>query len=143
MMKELLRATAERAGRYLETLDDRPVFPPAKAIDQLAQWDEPLPEEPASPEKVLALLDEIGGPATVASAGSRYFGFVTGGSLPATLAANWLAGAWDQNGGLTIMSPAAARLEKVALGWLLDVLKLPAEAEGGFVTGATMANLTA
>ena len=66
-MKELLRATAERAGRYLQTLDDRPVFPPASAIDRLAQWDEPLPEEPASPEKVLALLDEIGSPATVAS----------------------------------------------------------------------------
>jgi glutamate/tyrosine decarboxylase-like PLP-dependent enzyme len=142
-MKDLLRATAERAGRYLETLDDRPVFPAASATDRLAHWDEPLPEEPATPEKVLALLDEIGAPATVASAGSRYFGFVTGGSLPAALAANWLAGAWDQNGGLTVMSPAAARLEKVALGWLLDVLKLPEETGGGFVTGATMANLTA
>ena len=91
---------------------------------------------------MLALLDDYGSPATVASAGGRYFGFVTGGSLPAALAANWLAGAWDQNAGLWVQSPVAAFLEEVAAGWLRDVFRLPATCGVGFVTGATMANFS-
>ncbi|GIK39142.1 MAG: aspartate aminotransferase family protein [Chloroflexota bacterium] len=142
-MKELLQDAAARAGHYLETLTDRSVVPSPEAIARLFQLDEPLPDEPTGPEQVLALLDEIGSPATIASAGGRYFGFVTGGSLPAALAANWLAGAWDQNSALSVMSPVAAKLEEVALRWLLEVLGLPPAAGAGFVTGATMANFTA
>ena len=92
---------------------------------------------------MLETLDRIGSPATTGMAGRRYFGFVIGGSLPAALAANWLAGAWDQNPGLFVASPIATVLEEVSLGWLLDVLKLPAGCGGAFVTGATMANFTA
>jgi glutamate/tyrosine decarboxylase-like PLP-dependent enzyme len=92
---------------------------------------------------VLALLDEIGSPATVATAGPRYFGYVIGGSLPAALAANWLASTWDQDAGSDTTSPTAAYLEAVALEWLLDLLKLPPGCGAGFVTGATMANFSA
>jgi glutamate/tyrosine decarboxylase-like PLP-dependent enzyme len=102
-----------------------------------------LPEGPSDPAKVIALLDEVGSPATVASAGRRYFGFVTGGALPATVAANMLAAAWDQNVGLRVMSPTGAKLEDVALRWLLELLGLPAECGAAFATGATMANFTA
>jgi glutamate/tyrosine decarboxylase-like PLP-dependent enzyme len=79
----------------------------------------------------------------MAMAGPRFFGFVIGGALPVTLAANWLAGAWDQNAVLYTPMPATARLEQVALGWLLDLFHLPAGCAGAFVTGATMANFTA
>jgi glutamate/tyrosine decarboxylase-like PLP-dependent enzyme len=89
------------------------------------------------------MLDRVGSPATVGMAGPRYFGFVIGGALPATLAANWLAGAWDQCPGLFVASPVGTVLEEVALKWLLDVLKLPAGCGAGFVTGATVANFTA
>lgn len=142
-MKNLLTATLERAINYLDNLNRRSVAPSPEAIAQLAQFDEPLPEQPADPENVLAQLDELGSPATVASAGRRYFGFVTGGALPASLAANWLAGAWDQNGFSVISSPVVAKIEEVALRWLADALKLPPQTGGGFVTGATMANFTA
>src|ERR1700716_3931559 len=101
-----------------------------------------MPDRPSSPEAVLALLDDVGSPATVASAGPRYFGFVIGGSLPASLATSWLATTWDQNAGLVAASPVAAALEEIALGWLLDVLGLPAGCAGAFVTGAAMANFT-
>jgi glutamate/tyrosine decarboxylase-like PLP-dependent enzyme len=141
-MRHLLTSAANRAVRYLARLEARRVYPSSEAVDQLSQFDEPLPAGPTDPETVLALLDDGGSPATVASAGGRYFGFVTGGSLPAALAANWLAGAWDQNGALVAMSPVGAALEKVALRWLIDVLDLPPEAGAGFVTGATMANFT-
>jgi glutamate/tyrosine decarboxylase-like PLP-dependent enzyme len=90
----------------------------------------------------LALLDEIGSPATVATTGGRYFGFVIGGTLPAALAVNWLAGAWDQNAGLSVVSPVAARIEEIVLGWILDLLGLSVTCGGGFVTGTTMANFT-
>jgi len=101
-----------------------------------------LQDEPLEPAKVLEELDVLGSPATVASTAGRYFGFVTGGTLPAAHAANMLAGAWDQNGGLELNSPVAAYLERVCRDWLVSLLGLPAQTEVGFVTGATMANFT-
>src|SRR5205085_11038416 len=96
-----------------------------------------------SPDRVLAELDELGSPATVASAGRRYFGFVTGGSLPVTVAASWLASAWDQNAGLVACSPIGAKLEQVALDRLKDLFHLTTDSGGGFVTSATAANFSA
>lgn len=141
-MGALLRDVAERAGAYLAGLDERPVVATPEALNRLAHFDEPLPAAPTDPAAVLALLDEAGSPATTANAGGRYFGFVTGGTLPAALAASWLATAWDNNGGLSVMSPTNAKLEAVALRWLIDLFGLPADTAGGFVTGATMANFT-
>lgn len=143
MYNRLLEETARRAIEYLDGLDGRRVSPAPEAVQALARLDEPLPRHSTPAENVLALLDEIGSPATVAMAGPRYFGFVIGGSLPATVAANWLAAAWDQNAVFFNTSPTAATLETVALRWLVDLFHLPSECAGAFVTGATMANLTA
>ncbi len=140
---DLLLQTAERAAKYLEGLEQRRVPPSPDALRNLSRLDGPMPDGPKNDADVIAILDEIGSPATVASAGGRYFGFVVGGSLPVSLAANWLAGAWDQNAGLVVLSPVAAAIEEVALRWLVDVLALPEGTGGGFVTGATMANFTA
>ncbi len=142
-MKELLNATAARAIRYLEDVEERRVSPSPEALAEIARFDEPLPEASCDPEAVIALLDEIGSPASMAMAGPRYFGFVIGGSLPVAVAADWLTTAWDQNCGLYQITPMAAFLEQVALGWLVDLLGLPAGSGGGFVTGATVANFTA
>ncbi|MEZ4668568.1 MAG: aminotransferase class V-fold PLP-dependent enzyme [Anaerolineae bacterium] len=141
-MEQLLKTTAERATAYLNGLEQRGVAPSTQAVQGLARLEEPLPEQPTDAEAVLALLDEVGSPATMATAGSRFFGFVVGGSVPAALAANWLAGAWDQNAGLNVLSPIAAKLENVAMGWLLDVLGLPSASGVGFVTCATQANFS-
>jgi glutamate/tyrosine decarboxylase-like PLP-dependent enzyme len=143
MMRELLENTAQRAISYLEGIGDRSVAPSAKAVAKLATLDEPLNEGPTSAEQVIKVLDEICSPATMAMAGPRFFGFVIGGSLPVTVAANWLACAWDQNSGLYTPTPATSRLEQVALNWLVDLFKLPAGCGGAFVTGATMANFSA
>ena len=142
-MHELLDDAARRAQRYLDELDGRPVFPTDAMRARLGELGGALPQDPTPPREVLKLLDDAASPATVASAGRRYFGFVTGGALPATVAASWLATAWDQNCFTSTMSPAVTAIEKIALGWLLDVLDLPRDAGGAFVTGATMANLTA
>ncbi|SEH79146.1 Glutamate or tyrosine decarboxylase [Mycolicibacterium rutilum] len=142
-MRELLSDACARAARYTDALATRPVAPAPADIAALARFDEPLPEHPEDPAAVLHMLDEIGSPATVATTGGRYFGFVTGGTLPAALAANLLAAVWDQNGAYRVMSPVAAKLEEVSAAWLRDLLGLPGQAGAGFTTGATMANLTA
>ncbi|MDI1335399.1 MAG: aminotransferase class V-fold PLP-dependent enzyme [Lacunisphaera sp.] len=142
-MKTLLSDASSRAVRYLHDIQHRAVAPAPAAIAALRALDEPLPAGPTDPAATLRVLDEVGSPATMGMAGPRFFGFVIGGSLPVTLAANWLAGAWDQNAAMDRATPGVARLEQVALRWLLDVLGLPADATGAFVTGATVANQTA
>jgi glutamate/tyrosine decarboxylase-like PLP-dependent enzyme len=140
---KLLTDTAARAARYVQEIADRQVAPSPESIAQLDKLGGALNDHPCDPGALIALLDDYGSPATVASTGPRYFGFVTGGSLPAPMAANWLAGAWDQNAALFAQSPVASRMEEIAGAWLLDVLALPKTAGIGFVTGATMANFTA
>jgi glutamate/tyrosine decarboxylase-like PLP-dependent enzyme len=139
----LLGDAAERAQRYLAGLGDRPVAPGPAGLAGLSSFAEALPETQQDPAGTLALLDRAGSPATMASAGGRYFGFVVGGSLPAAVAASWLATAWDQNAALPVMSPVAARLHEVVTGWLADLLGLPAGTAAAFVTGASMANTAA
>ncbi len=141
-MKKLLTDTAARAEQYVSNIGKRSVMPLPADIARLNALGGPLPQEPCDPASVIALLDDIGNPGTVATTGPRYFGFVIGGALPAALAANWMAGAWDQNASLTVMSPVAARIEEIASEWLLDILGLPAGCATGFVTGATMSNFT-
>jgi len=142
-VKELLTETANRAARYLGGINRRRVAPLPEDIARLEALGGPLPEASSDPQQVLALLDDIGSSATVATTGGRYFGFVIGGSLPATLAANWLAGAWDQNAAMQVMSPVCAKVEEIVQTWILELLGLPPASGVGFVTGTTMANFSA
>jgi len=139
---ELLGSAARRAMAYLQSVGTRRVAPDAAAVRELDQLTGKFPDEAADPWNLMEILDRIGSPATVATAGGRYFGFVIGGALPSAVAATWLASAWDQNASLRVMSPVSAALEDAALRWVGELLRLPAECEGALVTGATMANFT-
>jgi glutamate/tyrosine decarboxylase-like PLP-dependent enzyme len=141
-MRDLLQSAAVRAARYLEDIQERRVRPSIESIRGLEQFVEPLPEAPTDPEEVLSMLDDFGSPGTVGITGPRFFGFVIGGSLPAALAANWMASAWDQNAGLFAAAPVSTVLEEVSLRWLLDALGLPSGCGAAFGTGGTMANFT-
>ena len=142
-MQPLLEDAAQRASRYLESLAERVVRPDPAAVQRLAELDIALPGEGVQGAEILKLLDERVGPATMAMAGPRFFGFVIGGALPVTVAANWLATAWDQNAGLYRSTPGASHLEQIALAWLKRLFGFPASTAGAFVTGGTMANFTA
>ena len=142
-IRELLVEAALRSANYIEQLRVREVRADPAAVERLRKaLAAPLPSEPSRAGDILAFLDDHGSPATVASAGGRYFGFVTGAALPATVAAQYLASAWDQNCFSFVSSPAVACIESTVLRWLKEALGLPAAAEGALVTGATMANFT-
>lgn len=142
-LHQLLSDTLDRSQNYLESLQTRRVSPSSDAVKALSGFDVPLQSGPIDAREVIRELDTIGTPATMAMAGPRFFGFVIGGSLPVTVASNWLSTAWDQNTGLYNSTPSTSHIEQVALRWLLDVLRLPADCAGAFVTGTTVAHITA
>ena len=135
-----LRAAMTAALDYASSIDGRRVAPDAAAVAALDAFDEPLPEDGADELDTIALLDRVGSPATMATTGARYFGFVNGATYPVALGASWLADAWDQNAALPSMSPVATKLHAVAAGWLVDALRLPSDTGVAFVSGATVAN---
>lgn len=138
----LLADACNRATRYLHDIETRRVFPLDQDVAALARLRVPMPMYPEEPRRILALLDEVGSPATVATNARRYFGFVNGAALPVCIAAQSLAAAWDQNVALRIMSPAAAAFEDIALSWLVELFGFPPNSGAALVTGATMANFT-
>jgi glutamate/tyrosine decarboxylase-like PLP-dependent enzyme len=142
-IRELLELTAGLAADFHETLDIRPVYPQATLEELRAAFGGPLPAGATPPHEVVTQLAAAADRGLVAEAGGRYFGFVIGGAVPAALAADWLATAWDQNAGLYVAGPAAAVAEEVAGSWLKELFGLPADASFAFVTGGQMANTTA
>ena len=141
MEKAIYEQVVGYAFDYLDSVNERTVWPSATARAELARFEEPLPTESQDAAMILALLHEAGSPATVAQIGGRYFGFVNGGAVPTAVAARWLADIWDQNGALAVMSPIAAKLEQVCETWLVDLLGLPATTVAGFVGGTSTATL--
>ncbi|WP_299348778.1 pyridoxal-dependent decarboxylase [uncultured Maritalea sp.] len=139
---DTIRAANQRAIEYLNTVDARRVFPDQAALEGLDGFDEALPDSSSDPMETLALLNDLGTPATVTNNGGRYFGFVIGATLPAAAAAERLASAWDQCGSSFVNSPVAARIETVATNWVLDILDLPRESQIGFGTSATACGLS-
>jgi glutamate/tyrosine decarboxylase-like PLP-dependent enzyme len=140
--RELLGRTAEIAADFIETLDERPIWPPATVEELRAALGGELPADPTDPLEVVEALAAACEPGVVAIPSGRYFGFVIGGALPAALAADWLTSVWDQNAGLVVGGPAAAVAEEIAGRWLVDLLRLPAGASFAFVTGCQMAHVT-
>ncbi|MCW2708676.1 MAG: aspartate aminotransferase family protein [Frankiales bacterium] len=137
-----LQAAHDHALQWLESQQTRKVPPRATVDELLPLLGGPLPDVPTDPAEVVELLAKEAEAGLMAIPSGRFFGWVIGGTLPAALAADWLVSAWDQNAGLRAITPAAAAVEQIAAGWLLDVLGLPETADVGFVTGATMANFT-
>ena len=140
--RALLARAAELAAEHLEAVGERHAGPLAGSRRAAGGARRRAAAAGVPAEQVIEALARDAAPGLVASPGPRYFGFVTGGALPAALAADWLASAWDQNAFSAVSSPAAAVVEEVACGWLLELLGLPADSGVGLTTGAQMANVT-
>lgn len=139
--RDLMRDAEARAADYLASVRTRRVFPTDAAIAELSELGGTLPDTPSDPARTLALLDQYATPATVTSNGPHYYGFVIGATLPAAAAAEKLSAVWDQCASSHVNSPAVAAIEKIAGGWLLDILDLPRESGVGFGTSATACGL--
>jgi glutamate/tyrosine decarboxylase-like PLP-dependent enzyme len=140
--RALLRRTAEIAADFLVTLDERPVFPQDSMEEVAAALGGPLPDFPSDPLDVIELMAREIERGVVATAGPRYFGYVIGGALPATVAADWLTTIWDQCAGLGALGPSASVVEVIVGDWLKDLLGLPADASFAITTGCQMAHVT-
>jgi glutamate/tyrosine decarboxylase-like PLP-dependent enzyme len=142
-VRALLQRTAELAADFLDSLEERPVFPQVSVEELRAGLRVPLQDEPLEPAHVVEQLAAAAEPGLVAMPSGRYFGFVIGGGLPAALAADWLTSTWDQNAGLYVGGPSASVVEQVVREWVCDLLGLPPESSIGFVTGTQMGSVTA
>lgn len=139
--KELFRQAQAYAYEYLETIYDRNVYPSKEALDNLSFFDEPMPTSRGKANNTLEKLSKYGGPATAATLGGRYFGFVIGSALPVGLAAKNLSTYWDQSPSMHVLSPIGGKLESVVEKWLIDIFSLPQNSCAGFVNGTSAANL--
>jgi len=142
MNQSLANRAASHACAYLATVGERTVRATLSANELRELLGGPLPDRSEDPIRVIDTIADAGRTGTVASQGPRYFGFVTGGSIPAAIAADWLVSAWDQNAQMFVMSPMAAVVEQIVSEWLKELFGLPATWSVGFVTGAQMANFT-
>ncbi len=131
-----------KAREWLESVPDRPVAPSKNVDEMKAMFARSIPDGPTDGASVVDELATLAEPGIMAMPSGRFFGWVIGGTLPASLGADWLVSSWDQNAAMRYASPATAAIEEVAGEWLLDVLGLPENSDVGFTTGATMANWT-
>src|SRR5437764_2463736 len=137
---ELDAAVDQLARSFRRALDD-----PLRATASLdartlrERFDEELPQSGSPPDEVLRELEAKSDAGLAGGTGGRYFGYVTGGTLPAAAIVEAWTAAVDQNVGMWPLGPAAVELEQVTLGWLADLLGYP-RGSGYFGTGATMAN---
>jgi glutamate/tyrosine decarboxylase-like PLP-dependent enzyme len=142
-VRALLQRTADLAADFLDSLEERPVFPHVSVDELRTALHVPLSDESIDPKQVVEELAAAAEPGLVAMPSGRYFGFVIGGGLPAALAADWLTSAWDQNAGLYVGGPSASVIEQVVREWVCDLMGLPADSSIGLVTGTQMGSVTA
>jgi glutamate/tyrosine decarboxylase-like PLP-dependent enzyme len=133
------RAHAHATG-WLKSLPTRPIGPGRTADELQADFAFPLQEQPLPAADVVDELARLAEPGLMAMPSGRFFGWVIGGTLPASLGADWLVSSWDQNAAMRFATPATAAVEEAAGGWLLDLLGLPAGCDVGFTTGSTASN---
>src|SRR4051794_41791854 len=133
--QDALARAIEFARAYAASRGNRPVWATATLEQLRAALNLPLADAPVAPVDVVDQLARAAEPGLVTTTGPRYFGFVTGGALPAAVAAEWLVAAWDQPATLYVMSPAGAVVEEGAAAWVIDLLGLPAQCSVGVGAG--------
>jgi glutamate/tyrosine decarboxylase-like PLP-dependent enzyme len=124
---------------YLIEAMDRHVFPHDDAIVNLENFNEPFPDSTSSSDLIIDLLKKYGESATLPHVGGRYFGFVIGSVIPASLSVKVMSSFWDQCPAMEVLSPLGSKLEMVVEKWLKDIFSLPEECVVGYVSGTSSA----
>ncbi len=140
--KRSLEIAAKYSQMWLDNIASRGINPTKRIDEMLEIFGGPLPLGSTNPADVIERMARLGEPGLMNMGSGRFFGWVIGGTLPAPLGADWLVSSWDQNAGMRNTTPTVVALEEIAGIWIKDLLGLPATADVGFPTGATMANFT-
>src|SRR5688572_22287444 len=127
-MKSALERAAHHAQVYLATLDAAAVAPTVSRQELVSRFDVPLTRAGVAADVVVDELAAAVDGGLVGSGSGRFFAWVIGGALPSAVATEWLMSAWDQNAAIYATSPASSVVEEVAGKWLLDLMRLPADA---------------
>ena len=139
--KEIFNQTQQYSFEYLESVFDRNVYPTEKALEDLGIFNEELPSNSTTAENIIEQLNRYGSPATTATLGGKYSGFVCGSAVPVGLVAKNLGTYLDQSPAMNVLSPIGSKLESVVEKWLIDLFNLPKQSSAGFVSGTSSANL--
>jgi len=139
--KIIFEKASQFAKEYLESVFERNVYPTEQALADLDKFDESMPLDSTNANDVIQFLNEYGSPATVTTTGARYFGFVSGGAVPVSLAAKVISTFWDQAPAMHVLSPIGSALETVVEKWLKEIFNLPESTVAGFVSGTSTANI--
>tara|TARA_R110002051_G_scaffold91370_2_gene160696 strand:- start:15893 stop:17266 length:1374 start_codon:yes stop_codon:yes gene_type:complete len=138
--KIIFEKAQQFAKEYLESVFERNVYPTEQALYNLDKFNESMPQDSTNANDVLDFLNQYGSPATVTTTGARYFGFVSGGAIPVSLAAKVISTFWDQAPAMHVLSPIGSTLETVVEKWLKEIFNLPESTVAGFVSGTSTAN---
>lgn len=123
---------------YLNNLNSRPT-----SKTHRIELKDKLPQKGIGTVGALQKFNERFEPIMVSSSGPRYWGYVTGGTTPASIVGDWLTSIYDQNSQeIDAQGDISANIEFETIKLLLDLFELPKDYFGGFVTGATMSNFT-
>src|SRR6266576_1843380 len=142
-LPELLTQVADAARDYRARVDQLPAGGTVGRDEAAQRFAGDLPAEGNGSVATVTRLLTDGMQAAVNSAGPRFFHFVTGGSTPSALAADWLTSVLDNNAALLVSSPLGSKLEHVAIARLKDLRSRTLTWGGVLTTGATMSNFTA
>ncbi|MFM2667467.1 aminotransferase class V-fold PLP-dependent enzyme [Vibrio mediterranei] len=137
-----LSQSFEHAITYLESLNDRPVDKCASSNELREALGGSLPLDSTDPTMVIDEMVKNVDAGLIASGGPRFFGYAIGSSFPASLAADWLVSAWDQNVPYYVSSPGTSIIEETAAEWMIELLGLTPNSGVGFTSGAQEAIYT-
>ncbi len=130
-------------SEYLESIEDKPVFPNAdpKFINGL--FEGPLPDRPETFEELLQELREKLLPYCTHVGHPGYMGLITPSPNPVGIVGDFICSALNQNLGVYSIGPSAVAMERQTVRWLTDLAGYDKQAGGNLTSGGMMANFIA
>ncbi len=142
-MRKLGYEVIDMIIEHFETLSEKPVLNVSTPDELREHLDRALPEHPAELSTVMSIVREQILGNTSHGDHPRFFAFVPGPSNFVGAMADALAAGFNICASNWLEASGPAEIERITIKWLTELCGLPEEAGGTFVSGGSMANLTA
>lgn len=136
-------AATEWVAEYLDSVATLPVAPDSSAAELRAALASPLPTEGRDFASLLGVFRDVIVPGSRHHAHPRFFGYVSAPGTAVAAVADFLASALNANLPAWRSSPAAVEVEQLTIDWIREALGCPPGMGGLFLSGGSLANLTA